>query len=82
MCNYLKYYHKEPLTICIDGESGVGKSTFSYVLQKELNDDYYVFNINSLIFTENNKLNDYFNYIIENLFKAHGIYNSKSLKTI
>ena len=80
LCNYLKYYHKEPLTICIDGESGVGKSTFSYVLQKELNDDYYVFNINSLIFTENNKLNDYFNYIIENLFKAHGIYNSKSLK--
>ncbi|BAK80856.1 P-loop NTPase fold protein [Candidatus Arthromitus sp. SFB-rat-Yit] len=80
LCNYLKYYHKEPLTICIDGESGVGKSTFSCVLQKELNRNYYVFNINSLIFTENNKLNDYFNYVIENLFKAYGIYNSKSLK--
>lgn len=81
LCNYLKYYDKEPLTICIDGRGGSGKSTFACVLQKELNNDYYVFNINGLIFTENNKLNDYFNFIIENLFKAHGvIYNSKILK--
>ncbi len=79
--NYLKYYGKEPLTICIDGNGGSGKSTFARVLQKELNDDYYIFNINGLIFTENNKLNDYFNVIIENLFKAHGIvYNSRILK--
>lgn len=81
LCNYLKYYDKEPLTICIDGKGGSGKSTFACVLQKELNKDYYVFNINGLIFTENNKLNDYFNFIIENLFKAHGVvYNSKILK--
>src|SRR5699024_2655652 len=68
------------LTICIDGKCGCGKTSFAGVLQKQLNDDYYVFEINSLIVTENNRLNDYFNFIMGNLFKAHGIYNSKLLK--
>ena len=78
--NYLNYYQKEALTICIDGKCGCGKTSFAGVLQKQLNDDYYVFEINSLIVTENNRLNDYFNFIMGNLFKAHGIYNSKLLK--
>ena len=78
--NYLNYYQKEALTICIDGDGGCGKTSFAGVLQKQLNQDYYVFDINSLIVTENNRLNDYFNFVIENLFKAHGIYSSKLLK--
>ena len=78
--NYLNYYGKEALTICIDGASGSGKTSFAGVLQKELNEDYYVFEINSLIFTENNRLNDYFNFVIEKLFRAYGVYNSKLLK--
>lgn len=77
---YLNYYQKQALTICIDGGCGCGKTSFAGVLQKQLNHDYYVFDINSLVFTENNRLNDYFNLVIENLFKAHGIYNSKLLK--
>ncbi len=78
--NYLNYYQKEALTICIDGDCGCGKTSFAGVLQKQLNKDYYVFDINSLIVTENNRLNDYFNFVIENLFKAHCIYSSKLLK--
>ncbi len=77
---YLDYYQKEALTICIDGKSGCGKTSFAGVLQKQLNDNYYVFEINSLMVTERNRLSDYFNFIMGNLFKAHGIYNSRTLK--
>lgn len=78
--NYLNYYQKEALTICIDGDCGSGKTSFSGVLRKQLNEDYYVFEINSLMVSENNKLNDYFNFVMGDLFRAHGIYNSKLLK--
>ncbi|BDU50032.1 P-loop NTPase fold protein [Haliovirga abyssi] len=71
---FLKNSLKINKTILIDGEWGIGKTTFLNIALKKLNDEYHQIKIDVLIFNNRKAIKEEFTNQLKNIFKQENIF--------